>query len=105
MVHLDSAPSVSLYQRHILCINTVKLASKTLSIVALYTVSINIIIHNTVIILSIIGRFYPVSSSDLIRHTYIASSIMRAILKVIHAGVGFGSGTETRFTSIAGIAQ
>ena len=83
-VHLDSAPSVSLYQRHILCISTVKLASK---------------------ILSIIGRFYLLSSPDLIWHTYIASSITRAILKLIHAGVGFGSGTETRFTSIAGIAQ
>ena len=27
---------------------------------------------------------------------YIASSITCAILKAIHAGVGFGSGTETR---------
>ena len=58
-------------------------------------------IHNTVklasIILSIIGGFYLVSSPDLIRHTYIALSITRTILKVIHAGVGFGSGTETRF--------
>ena len=37
-----------------------------------------------------------VSSPDLIRRAYIASSIMRAILKAFRTGVGFGSGTETR---------
>ena len=36
-----------------------------------------------------------VLSPDLIRRVYRFQYNARAILKVIHAGVGFGSGTET----------
>ena len=36
-----------------------------------------------------------VSSPDLVRHVYRLQYNVRAILKAIRAGVGFGSGTET----------